>query len=231
MCFSAEASFATGAALVPVGVYCVRVALQRDSRYLALAVSPLVFALQQVCEGVVWLGLRRGDADLARSASLAFMFFAVVFWPCWMPFSVLSLAPRRWMRRSLGCATGWALGVSLSVFLPLALRTREWLRPSVRYHSIEYDFSMLPVYLGIPREVWHLGYVVLVALPLAVQGNRRLTAFSAMVLVSAVLAHVAFAYAFVSIWCAFAALLSAWLCFLFHGLEPVVRPSVPAVVV
>ncbi len=227
MCFSAGASFGTAAALIPAGVYCVRVALQRDPRYLTLSVTPLVFALQQVCEGVVWLGLRRGDADLARSAALAFMFFAIVFWPCWMPFSVLTLASRRWMRRAIGGAALWGLGVGLSIYLPLALRSREWLRPTVRHHSIEYDFTMLPAFLGIPREVWHGGYLLLVALPLAVQGNRRLTVFSAMVLVSAVLAHVVFAYAFVSIWCAFAALLSAWLCFLFHGLPATPRSPVP----
>jgi len=99
------------------------------------------------------------------------------------------------------------------------MRSQEWLHPAIRHHSIEYRFSMLPAFLGIPTGVWHVGYVALVALPLVVQGSRRLTAFSCMIVGSAVLAQAVFAYAFVSIWCAFAALLSAWLCFLFHGLK------------
>jgi hypothetical protein len=229
MCFSIEASFATGAALLPAGLYCVRTSLLQDRRYLALAVMPLVFALQQALEGFVWLGLRREDPDLARVASLGFLFFAIVFWPCWMPLSVLKLASRRWTRRVLGAAAVFALGISLLVFLPLAMRSREWLHPAIRYHSIEYSFSMLPAFLGIPTGVWHVGYVALVALPLLVQVSSRLTAFSCMIIASAILAQGAFAYAFVSIWCAFAALLSAWLCFLFHGLQSVVPPPLLAV--
>jgi hypothetical protein len=182
---------------------------------------PLVFSIQQTLEGLVWLGLRRGESDLARVASLGFLFFAIVFWPCWMPLSVLKLASRRWTRRILGGASAAALGISLAVFLPLAMRSHEWLRPEIRYHSIEYRFSMLPTLLGIPTAVWHVGYVALVAMPLAVQGTRRLTAFTCMIVGSAALAQAAFAYAFVSIWCAFAALLSGWLCFLFHGLHSV----------
>jgi len=224
MCFSIEASFLTGAVLLPAGVYCIRTSLQQDRRYLGLAVMPLIFSIQQALEGFVWLGLRRDDPDLARLASLGFLFFAMVFWPCWMPLSVLKLASGRWTRRVLGGASAVALGISLLVYLPLAMRSHEWLRPAIRFHSIEYSFSMLPTLLGIPTGVWHLGYVALVALPLAVQGNRRLTAFSVLIAASAVLAQAAFAYAFVSVWCAFAALLSAWLCFLFHGLQSGVPP-------
>jgi hypothetical protein len=221
MCFSAEASFATGAVLIPAGIYCVRSSLDRDPRYLALAVSPLVFAVQQACEGFVWLGLDSGDHDLARWASCVYLFFALVFWPCWVPFSALILEGRRWARRTLGGASAAALATSLFVFLPMAFRAREWLRPGIRFHSIEYDYSMLPAFWGIPTEAWHAGYVAVVALPLVVQGDWRVRSFSLMLVVSAILAQVAFAYAFISIWCAFAALLSAWLCFLFRRLEPV----------
>lgn len=220
MCFSAEASFATGAVLVPVGIYCVRTSLERDSRYLALAVSPLVFAVQQACEGFVWLGLGRGDHDLARWASVVYLFFALVFWPCWVPFSAFVLEGRRWARRTLGAASAAALATSLFVFLPMAFRAREWLRPGIRFHSIEYDYSMLPALWGVPTEAWHAGYLAVVALPLVVRGDWRVKTFSLMLVVSAVLAQVAFAYAFISIWCAFAALLSAWLCVVFRRLEP-----------
>ncbi|MHC4956445.1 MAG: DUF6629 family protein, partial [Planctomycetota bacterium] len=159
MCFSAEASFATGAVLVPAGIYCVRTSLERDPRYLALAVSPLVFAVQQACEGFVWLGLDRGDHDLARYASAVFLFFAIVFWPSWVPLSALMVEGRRWARWVLGAASGAALATSLSIFLPLAFRAREWLRPGIRFHSIEYDYSIPPAFWGIPTDAWHAGYV------------------------------------------------------------------------
>lgn len=222
MCFSAEASFATGAVLLPAGIYCVRTSLERDPRYLGLAVCPLVFAVQQACEGFVWLGLGRGDPDLARRASCAYLFLALVFWPCWVPFSALMLEGRRWARRTLGGASAAALATSLFVFLPMAFRASEWLRPGIRFHSIEYDYSMLPVLWGIPTVAWHASYVAVVALPLVVHTDWRMKTFSLMLAVSAVLAQVAFAYAFISIWCAFAALLSAWLCVVFWGLKPAI---------
>jgi len=208
----------------------VRTCLERDTRYLALAISPLVFAVQQACEGFVWLGLREGDQDLARSASLAFLFFAIVFWPCWMPFSALKLDGRRWVRRALGAASATALGISLMVFLPLAFRAREWLHPGIRFHSIDYDYSMLQALWGIPTEVWHAGYTALIALPLVVQGDWRMRAFFFMIVASAILAQVVFAYAFISIWCAFAALLSVWLCFVFWKLDPVTRSAAPSTI-
>ena len=68
MCFSAQASFAAGAALLPAGVYCVTVALRRQRSALPLAIVPLVFSFQQFCEGFVWVGLANEDAALVRSA-------------------------------------------------------------------------------------------------------------------------------------------------------------------
>jgi hypothetical protein len=42
MCFSAEASFAAGAALLPAGIYCTSVAARKRPAYLPLAVIPIV---------------------------------------------------------------------------------------------------------------------------------------------------------------------------------------------
>ena len=89
MCFSAHASFAAGAALLPAGVYCVRSALRKDTRYTLLALVPVVFGIQQVSEGFVWLGLEQDDAALVRHASVMYLFLALAFWPCWIALSLL----------------------------------------------------------------------------------------------------------------------------------------------
>src|SRR2546430_366407 len=98
MCFSAQASFAAAAFLLPGGVYCAGVAILRRPAYLPLAVVPFVFSVQQFCEGFVWIGLDRGDAGLVTTAALAFLAFALGFWPFWVPFCVLFLEPRRTVR-------------------------------------------------------------------------------------------------------------------------------------
>src|SRR5262249_39162470 len=89
MCFSPEASFLAGAALLPAGCYCVQSAFRKDLRYLPLAVVPVAFGVQQWSEGVVWLGLQGNDPTLITQASVFFLFFAVAFWPFWIPFSLL----------------------------------------------------------------------------------------------------------------------------------------------
>ena len=77
MCFSPEASFGLGAVLLPAGAYCVRTAVKRNPPWLPLALTPLLFGAQQVCEGLVWVGLRAEEATLVRPASLLFLFFGL----------------------------------------------------------------------------------------------------------------------------------------------------------
>src|SRR3954452_7547143 len=116
MCFSAEASFAASAALLPAGVYCVRAARKRSAS-LPLAVIPLAFSAQQFAEGLVWVGLGRGDPALVEGSSLAFLFFALAFWPFWVPFSV-AFTTRRKVVLAVAALLGLALGLVL--YVPLA---------------------------------------------------------------------------------------------------------------
>ncbi len=52
MCFSAQASFGASAVLGIMGIYALRKAKQQE-RFLAMV--PLLFAIQQACEGIVWV--------------------------------------------------------------------------------------------------------------------------------------------------------------------------------
>jgi Family of unknown function (DUF6629) len=219
MCFSAEASFAVGAALLPAGIYCTTVAVRRRPSYLPLAIVPLVFSFQQVAEGLVWVGLGRGDDSLVRTSSLMFLATALAFWPFWVPFSVLVMEGRRRVRQCLavGALVGLAFGCAL--FVPLALNTDEWLKVGEVYHSIRYNLMGLPAFEIAPHSWWDGGYAVIVLTPLfIVSPDRRFTLFSVMVAASAALSLFAFWYAFVSVWCFFAAVLSLQLCYIFYKL-------------
>jgi hypothetical protein len=55
-------------------------------------------------------------------------------------------------------------------------------------------------------------------MPLLLLKNSLLIWFNTGLVVSAVISHVYFIYAFASIWCFFAALLSLYLGYLFHNL-------------
>ncbi len=86
MCFSAEASFGLSLGLLPAGIYCVKSAVAKNLLLVPVGAIPILFGVQQICEGLVWIGLARGDLELVKWASLLFLFFAIALWPFWVPF-------------------------------------------------------------------------------------------------------------------------------------------------
>lgn len=93
MCCSAAASFGVAATLLPVGAYCLASAWWKNRMYLALAAIPVLFGLQQVCEGVVWVSAGRGDLETAHPATMAFLFFALALWEVWVPLAFAAIEP------------------------------------------------------------------------------------------------------------------------------------------
>lgn len=87
MCFSAEASFAAAAVLVPAGAITVHGAYRTNGKYLAIAALPLFFGLQQLFEGLVWTGNALSSDSMVERYSMAYMFFSWLAWPVWVPFA------------------------------------------------------------------------------------------------------------------------------------------------
>ena len=56
MCFSATASFSAGTVLTMLGVATLRAT--RRKAEIPFAASPLLFGLQQIVEGLLWLSFR-----------------------------------------------------------------------------------------------------------------------------------------------------------------------------
>ena len=79
MCFSASASFIAGAALVTAGIATLRI-VRRPSE-IPFAAIPLLFGLQQLIEGLIWLSFR--DASPLANSTLTFVYslFSHVVWP------------------------------------------------------------------------------------------------------------------------------------------------------
>ena len=220
MCFSAEASFAAGVVLLPAGIYCARIAARKRPAHLPLAVVPLAFAFQQFAEGFVWIGLARGDDDLVQIGSLSFLAFALGVWPFWAPLSVLAMERERETRRWLGVAALLGLALGATLYLTMALNAGQWLRVQVVHHSIIYNPDGLPVFGLLPHECWDVAYGGAVVLPFFLApAGRRLAVFRILLVVSAVVGLIVFKHTFVSVWCFFAAVLSAQLCSTFSGLD------------
>src|SRR5688572_13898863 len=110
MCFSATASFTTGALLLVAGVSTWRMAASALDR--PLAAVPLLFGIQQVVEGLVWVGLEGGPGPLQALLLQVYAFFSHVLWPAYIPIAAWLVELQRGRRRALAAtaAGGLVLG-------------------------------------------------------------------------------------------------------------------------
>jgi len=87
MCFSPFASFSVAAGLSLMGLLSMKAAQTRTQQL--LAVVPFVFAMQQAVEGIVWLSFGQTQTNASMPAVYAFLFFAFIWWPIFIPCSIL----------------------------------------------------------------------------------------------------------------------------------------------
>lgn len=212
MCFSATASFGASVVLIPVGLYCLKKAAGLKQPYWVFALLPLVFGVQQIFEGFVWLGLEADDGASVRLPALGFMLFSHVFWLFWIPFACYALetdATRKKLFYGL-IFVGAALG--LSMYIPLWLH-HDWLRVLITEHSIDYKTTL--VYDAyVPRIALRVFYAVIVLTPLLLASERSIKIFGLIIAVSVAFSSIYYGYAFISVWCYFAAVLSLYILFM-----------------
>lgn len=209
MCFSAEASFGAAIVLGSIGVVSVRRAPSRA--YVPFASVPLFFAMQQAIEGALWLVLAKSPYwRSSTSLGQMFLFFALLVWPSYLPFA-LSFVERDGTRRKMLVALT-ILGLAFGGYL-MACAT---LRPSyacVAFHNIYYGVQ---VDVAIKRLVPFL-YLVTIAAPLLVSSMRGTMLFGVASIASFLAAGVFYRVGFASVWCFFAAILSAMIVWMVHA--------------
>ncbi|MCE8512446.1 hypothetical protein KBY22_07065 [Ruegeria pomeroyi] len=212
MCFSATASFVAGAALIAGGAVALRRTGSLGPRFLGFAVFPLFFGVQQLSEGALWLTMSGPDPVPSGGAALVFLFFAYWFWPFWVPLSSALVEPDPFRRRVFWglAAFGFSLGATL--FLPVLARP-ETLEIYLVKHSIQYENpSIFPGETA--KIVARLVYAVVICLPLVGSSHPRIRIFGGLILASVVVGFVFAAYAFTSIWCFLAAIISGYIVYM-----------------
>ena len=113
MCFSATASFIAGGSLTAAGIGVLRNAKARPR--VAFAAIPLLFGIQQLVEGVVWISF--GHPIVHAAAAHLYTLFSHVFWPFYLPLAVtlMETGPRR--KRILTRFVFFGLAVSLYLMI------------------------------------------------------------------------------------------------------------------
>ena len=228
MCISAQVSFSLAGGLLAGGAYCVHKANRVDRSYLPLAIIPVVFGVQQFCEGWVWTGVAQSNPAMTKIAAMGFLFFAWCFWPIWIPLSALFIERKRNTKRFLQVMLALAVAIGLALMVPL-LSAPSWLTIDVAGHSLHYNISGSPVFRIFPGLLWQALYFLVVATPLFVSSERKMVHVGLVVVLSAAVTHVFYDQAFASMWCFMAAALSLYLCTFHFGLPTRIAVRQPSI--
>lgn len=197
MCFSATASFAAGGVLSAGGVYTVMQA--KTKRQLPFAMVPLLFGMQQLSEGFVWLSSGGQAVSLNHAATYIFSLFAFVIWPIYVPFAVGLLETVAWRKKVMYVFQ--AAGLIVGVYLFYAHTLNPVVSKIVSRHVVYdnshfYGFGVLLLYF-----VGTIGSFLF-------SSKRIINLFGILTLLFALIAYWFYTNAFVSVWCFAAAILS-----------------------
>jgi len=197
MCFSATASFVSAAALGVAGVATLRLA-SRPSE-IPFAAIPLLFGIQQLIEGLIWLSF--GSAPHLPNPPLTFAYslFSHVLWPIYVPFALRLLEIVPWRRKALVATqiAGLAAGLYLLYFLFEFSVTSRVLGKHIVYESPHFYIAwVMALYLS----------ATCVSSMLA--SHRMIRLFGALSLATFLAAYAIHVATLVSVWCFFAAILS-----------------------
>jgi hypothetical protein len=195
MCFSATASFVTAGLTGTLGIMALTRA--EGPRAWPLAAIPLFFAVQQSIEGMLWLSLMTEPQGLmATELPLAFLFFAEVFWPVYVPIAVFLVEPNAKRRHLM--LVFLAVGIGVGAYLLWWILGHDHGAAIIDGHIVYYTEDRHSDALG-------LTYLAATGLPGLVSSRRSVLALGFIILIGAAVAYAFYWEAFVSVWCFFAA--------------------------
>jgi hypothetical protein len=207
MCFSPEADFIASGVIALVGV--ATLAHVRQPRAVLFAATPIFFALHQFTEGFVWLGLE-GKIRPEAQGHLVFLYmlYAQGILPLLMPLAVLLMEPpgrRRWLIAGL---TLIGAGLAAFVFRGLIVYPST---ACIEQHSIHYANP------GTAFTSVAAVYVLATCGALILSSHGVVSGFGWLNLVGVVATLLVKGYAFTSVWCLYAAVMSVILYRQFRG--------------
>jgi Family of unknown function (DUF6629) len=204
MCYSAEVSFTASAVIGAIGVLTCRAA--RNTRFMFLAVIPLMFAIQQFSEGIIWLDVG-GSAippPLLQFSKYLYLSFAFIIWPMWLPLSLMLVEESPWRKRLMlpFFLLGAGLATYFITYLPGNTIIVEVSRQSLHY-TMKAPFVM--------NEWFLIGIYSLATLaPCLISSTKYVIQFGILSIMGWIVAEFFYNSSFISVWCFFCAMVSTF---------------------
>ncbi|MDO8207956.1 MAG: hypothetical protein Q7T38_09100 [Gallionella sp.] len=197
MCFSATASFVAGVSLTAIGVVTVKMAKRKTK--IPFAMIPLLFGIQQLIEGMLWLSFKFEAPLLNVSMTYLFTFFSHVLWPIFMPLSIGLMETVPWRKKVILAfqIIGGAVGLYLLYFIIRFPITSE-----IKVH-------VMYIFPHFHKPMVLLLYIVATCVSGFFSSHKMVNIFGVLALLLFIVAYWFYTVAFFSVWCFFSAILSA----------------------
>lgn len=209
MCFSAGASFTASAVLATVGVVAIKEAKQTNK--LLFAAIPVLFAIQQFSEGVLWMALQQPEHESwQRPATIFFLVFAEVVWPFWVPLSIYLMEKKQPARKILAGLT--IAGSLLSAFALYRIATFP-VYASIDCRHIYYSYVFPSSVIMFVNAVYLLATLV----SPFISTVKRTNLLGFVIIISLVISELFYVQVALSVWCFFAAIQSVVIIYILRG--------------
>jgi hypothetical protein len=216
MCFSATASFGASAVLGAVGIASVTKAKTNPQR--VFGSIPLIFAVQQLTEGLLWLSLKNADmASWQSPLTYIFLVFAMAVWPFWIPFSIWLLEKDARRKKIINLFVCMGAFVAVGVFFILFRYPVEVVTPycpacplaesSAVTNHLHYEFA-IPQLVKNLIIAFSVLYIAATIITPFISGIKKMKWLGFVFLASYLFAINFYNGFVISVWCFFAAVLS-----------------------
>lgn len=200
MCFSAAASFTAGVLLFAGGVITVKSVPISSQKY--FAAIPFIFSIQQFTEGFVWLSFTNTYFyQWQMPATYLFLFFAQVFWPIWVPLSLIQIEPEKNTKKHL--YPFLFIGILVSAYLAFSLVNYN-IAPEIKGYHMYYNihFPLHPPFFS------GLAYLIPTVVATMFSKTKGIWLFGLLNLMAYLVSKMYFNDYVLSVWCFFAAWIS-----------------------
>jgi hypothetical protein len=220
MCFSANASFGAGIVLAAIGVATIKKATHPSQ--IIFCSIPLLFCVQQITEGLLWVSLTPpGNPLLQRFSTYTFLSFAQIIWPFYVPLAILLLKKKE--KRKVVSKILVGIGAFVSLYMAFCLMSFHSGARIIGYHiSYQQDY---PVALG---NYYGALYVIATIAPAFFSGIKRMWYLGAAILISYIITEIFYTDYIVSVWCFFASVISVIVFAIMYEIEKTTKESLAA---
>ncbi len=214
MCFSALSSFSLGSLLIPIGAYSAVSAYKKNRNFLLLAFIPIMFGIQQVLEGMVWVHLQSDHIAMAYAFAYAYLFFAFAFWPAYVPFCAYLIEEDVTVQKILKFFMVAGPVLAAAFYGPIILGFISF-KVGIVDHIIFYDVYQSDTLMW----AYTICYGIIVIFPLLISSVLKVKIYGLIALTSLLIAYWFYFYQFTSVWCFFSAILSFYIIYIIYKLR------------